>query len=149
MIVFALGAAAIIGMFFEGTRHETSIVGTWKEVKWIYEGEESFDAYDVRAEAADQLNKKIGHDFFIHENETWIFSDNGELVTSSSNNGKEMSLRWVIKGRGNILVLKDGSEPVEAYNITRLDDNKMVLNFDVDLKAKGVAELTFERIIQQ
>ena len=149
MIVFGLGAVAIIGMFFEGTRHESSIVGTWKEVKWAYEGEESFDAYDVRAEAADQLNKKIGHDFFIHENETWVFSDNGALITKSSNNGKEMALRWVIKGRGNILVLKDGTDPVESYNITRLDDNKMVLNFDVDLQAKGVAELTFERIIQQ
>lgn len=145
-IVFTIAALAIAGMLTVGAEPEKLIVGTWKQVKWVYEGDEDFNDFDVRGATADKLNKIIGHDFFVHENETWYFAEDGTLTTQRLTGGSLIYLNYVIKGRGNILVLKDGNDPVESYNITTLTDEKLVLNFDVDLRARGVAELTFERI---
>lgn len=145
-IVFTIAAAAIAGMLTTGAEPERLIVGTWKQVKWVYEGEEDFEDFDVRGATADRLNKIIGHDFFVHENETWYFSEDGTLTTQRLTGGSLIYLNYVVKGRGNILLLKDGDERLESYNITTLTDKKLVLNFDVDMRARGVAELTFERI---
>lgn len=144
--VFLLAIAAIIGLFAVGDRHENAIVGEWKEVKWKYEGEEEFEDFDLRAEATEVLNQRIGRKFFKHKDEVWQFHSNGTMTTRSAENGDEKDLRWVIKGRGNILVLKDGSTPLEYYNITSLNDDSLVLYFDLDLQAKGVAELRFKKV---
>jgi hypothetical protein len=146
--VFLLAIVAIIGLFSVGDRHENVIIGEWKEVQWIYEGQDNTESSGFKKQAASEMNKKIGRDFFMHEDEIWEFNPNGTMTTRSAKNGDEHNLRWVIKGRGNILVLKDGSTPIEYYNITTLNEDSMVLYFDLDLQAKGVAELRFKKVNQ-
>jgi hypothetical protein len=52
-------------------------------------------------------------------------------------------VRWKLKGRGHILELEYDNRIVEHYNLTELNDNTMVLNFDSDIQVKGIAKLTF------
>ncbi len=140
------GIVSILFMLNVGTRHEEIIVGAWKEIKWTYEGAEDKEDTLLRAEALKSLRSIIGQDFLIHENETWIFTPEGQLITSTKPTENDMRLRWLLKGRGNILVIKNGDIPIESYNITKLNDEILVLSFNVEIGAKGVAELTFERI---
>ncbi len=145
LVTFSVGALAIVAMMLLGTRHELDIIGDWQEVKWVYEGREEWDDYDVRSDMFRHLNHTIGKEFFVHENETWSFQADGTLSTTTVEHDHDMNLRWVIKGRGNVLVLKNGDEVIESYHITELTKDTMKLYYAVDLQAKGVAKLVFER----
>jgi hypothetical protein len=123
---------------------EQTILGEWKELNWEYERVDKMDDTLTEKVISDDVKKHIGQHLVIHEAETWQFLPNGRLKLISSDD--ERIVRWRIKGRGHILQIKyDDEKIVENYNLTELDENTMVLNFDSDLQARGIAKLTFQR----
>jgi hypothetical protein len=123
---------------------ERQILGEWEEMAWEYErvnmtGEDTLD----RKAITDDVKELIGQDLVIHQAEKWIFLPNGKLKLISEN--EEKTIRWRLKGRGHILQLKYSNDTVENYSLTELDKNRMILNFESDVHARGIAKLTFEK----
>jgi hypothetical protein len=122
---------------------EKIIIGEWQETIWEYEKtNENGESYSLDKLAA-SVKDLSGQNLIIHKAEEWEFSPNRRLKLTSEDGEKIVS--WRIKGRGHILQLKyDGSE-TEQYNLTELTRDRMVLNFDSDIQARGIAKLTFEK----
>ncbi|MFN3918078.1 MAG: hypothetical protein ACK4K0_10085 [Flavobacteriales bacterium] len=123
---------------------ETQILGEWNELTWEYErvnltGADSLD----RKAITEDVKELIGQDLVIHQAEKWVFLPNGRLKLISEN--EEKTIRWRLKGRGHILQLKYSNDTVENYSLTELDKKRMVLNFESDVHARGIAKLTFEK----
>lgn len=123
---------------------EQTIIGEWKELAWEYERVDKVGDTVTEKVISDEVKQHIGQHLVIHEAETWEFMPNGQLKLITAD--EEKIVKWRIKGRGHILQIKYVDENVvENYNLTELDDNTMVLNFDSDLQARGIAKLTFQR----
>lgn len=142
IIVFMVVVTTIITLISFSQSPEKKIVGQWNELSWEYERVNIVGDTNKR-EITDDVKKIIGQHLLIHEAETWKFLPNGKLVLKSGST--ERLVKWKIKGRGHILQLKYDDEVVENYNLTELDNNKMVLNFDSEIQARGIAKLTFEK----
>lgn len=123
---------------------EDVISGEWEEISWEYEKVNKPDKATIRDYSSAEIKKMIGQDLVIHEAEKWSFMANGKLKLEGKNNTK--TVEWRIKGRGHVLQIKYDNGIVENYNITFLKNNTLVLNFDLEVKAKGIAQLTFNRI---
>jgi hypothetical protein len=121
---------------------EKKIVGLWSEKSWEYERVNKVGDTNSK-EITDDVKKIIGQHLLIHEAETWQFLPNGKLLLKSGST--ERLVDWKIKGRGHILQLKYDDNIVENYNLTELDNNTMILNFDSEIQARGIAKLTFEK----
>ena len=104
---------------------------------------EFYMPFPLEVSTLNDVKKIIGQHLLIHEAETWKFLSNGKLVLKAGEN--ERLVDWKIKGRGNILQLKYDDNVVENYNLTELDNNTMILNFDSEIQARGIAKLTFEK----
>lgn len=123
---------------------EKLIIGSWNELEWDYEKVNIADWDKRKSEPLFDLESEIGQHLLIHEAETWTFLPNGKLKLKGTNG--EKIVEWSIKGRGNILQLKYDKDIKENYNMTRLSNNRMVLNFESDIQARGIAKLTFEKV---
>ncbi|HRE78226.1 MAG TPA: hypothetical protein PLL09_10435 [Flavobacterium sp.] len=139
--VFLVIVGSFITLISLSQSPEKKIVGQWKELSWEYERVNKVG--DSSKEITDDVKKIIGQHLLIHEAETWQFLPNGKLLLQAGENEKLVS--WKIKGRGNILQLKYDDQVIENYNLTELDNNKMILNFDSEIQARGIAKLTFEK----
>jgi hypothetical protein len=145
-IIFSLGVTAFVIMISAAPSPESLIIGEWSELAWEYEKVNSGgdDSFQVKEKLSDELKKKIGKDLLIHEAETWTFLPNNRLKLSDG--WSEKIVHWNIKGRGHILQLKYEGDIVENYNLTKLSDHVLVLNFESDVQARGIAKLTFEKL---
>lgn len=123
---------------------EQQILGEWKEVNWEYEKVDETERVARYRHISDFVKQTMGQHLIIHQAETWTFLDNGKLKLSGDNS--EEIVNWSIKGRGHILELRHDNDAVEYYDITGLDRQNMVLNFDSDMQVRGIAKLTFEKI---
>lgn len=142
--VFVAGFSSFFIMITTTNNPENIIVGEWKELAWEYEKVDKVDSsgFDF---TSDNIKEAVAQHLVIHQAEVWTFLPNGRLKLQS--NGEEKVVTWRIKGRGNILQLKhDNNNTVENYNLTLLDNNSLVLNFEADIQARGIAKLTFEKI---
>lgn len=119
---------------------ELLIVGQWNETQWQYEKV----GFQENINHVNELKQAARKDLMIHEAETWRFLPNGTLQLCGKDSTK--CVKWLIKGRGHILQLKheDGNWS-ENYNIDVLDSNTLVVNFETDIEAKGLAKLTFNK----
>ncbi len=140
--VFVLGFACFLVMLLSSPNPESLILGEWKEMAWEYEMVDKV-AKDDMAELSHELKDHSGKDLVIHKAETWTFLPNGKLKLTHDDD--EKTVNWRIKGRGHILQIKYDNDTVEHYNLSELRSNKMVLNFEVDLQARGIAKLTFKK----
>lgn len=124
---------------------EQQILGEWKEMAWEYEMVDKADN-DIThySQVSDYVKNSMGQSLVIHKAEVWTFMPQGKLKLSG--NDREETVTWRMKGRGHILELKHEDNTIEHYNLTELDNNKMVLNFDSDMQVRGVAKLTFEKL---
>lgn len=124
---------------------ESQILGTWNERSWEYEKaysrstRKAFDNDTISQSVRDQLGRHL----VIHSAETWKFNPDGTLLLHGMDTVKEV--KWKLKGRGHILELEYADSVIEHYNLTELNDTKMVLNFDSDIQVKGIAKLTFDK----
>jgi len=122
---------------------EKIIIGEWQETIWEYEKtNENGESYNLDKLAA-SVKDLSGQNLIIHKAEEWEFLPNRRLKLTSEDGEKIVS--WRIKGRGHILQLKYDSIGTEQYNLTELTRERMVLNFDSDIQARGIAKLTFEK----
>ncbi len=124
---------------------EDIIIGEWEELKWEYEkvdktGNDSVNYKHI----SDDVKDLIGQNLIIHKAETWIFLPDHRVRLLGENTDK--IVKWRIGGRGNILQFKHDSATIENYNLSELNDHTMVLNFEADIQAKGIAKLTFKKI---
>jgi len=141
-VVFLVIVATIFTLMSFSQSPEKKIVGQWNEKSWEYERVNKVGDTNSK-EITDDVKKIIGQHLLIHEAETWQFLPNGKLLLKSGST--ERLVDWKIKGRGHILQLKYDDNVVENYNLTELDNNTMILNFDSEIQARGIAKLTFEK----
>lgn len=141
-VVFLVIVATIFTLMSFSQSPEKKIVGQWNEKSWEYERVNKVGDTNSK-EITDDVKKIIGQHLLIHEAETWQFLPNGKLLLKSGST--ERLVDWKIKGRGHILQLKYDDDVVENYNLTELDNNTMILNFDSEIQARGIAKLTFEK----
>lgn len=115
---------------------EDSIVGCWTESDWRYE----------RVDAVAPATEGRSHRRVLrHEAEYWELLPGGEIVIGRRD-GRARRARWRLKGRGHVLTLRfpDTGE-VEVYKVQELDDDELVLHYDLGMEVRGIARLTFRR----
>lgn len=144
IIIFSLGLISFIVLITKSSSPEEQILGEWKEMSWDYEKVNKPNKASLRDYSSAEIKQLIGQDLVIHEAEKWEFLPNGQLKLIGEDTIKMVN--WRIKGRGHILQIKYDDGVIENYNITVLRNKKLVLNFDLDVKAKGIAQLTFNKI---
>ncbi|WP_333695690.1 hypothetical protein [Flavobacterium sp.] len=140
--VFLLISTTVFLLFFSSQSPEKTIVGNWSELSWEYERVNLNESNQTK-EISPEVKKIIGQHLLIHEAEVWQFLPNGKLILKAGT--EERIVDWKIKGRGHILQLKYENNIIENYNLTELGAHKMVLNFDSEIQARGIAKLTFEK----
>lgn len=125
---------------------EKVIIGEWQELKWEYEKvNKSSNSVNYKI-ISDEVKSLIGQNLIIHKAETWQFLPDRRVLLKTEDGAKIAN--WHIKGRGHILQLKyENSNSIENYNITELNEHELVLNFDMNIQAKGIAKLTFKKNI--
>jgi hypothetical protein len=142
--IFSLGLTSFVYVVKNAPSPETVILGEWQELAWEYEKvnktTNDSDRYKI---ISDDVKHLIGQNLIIHEAESWVFLPNGRLRLTTKNGTK--TVKWRIKGRGHVLVLKYDENISEIYNISELDEDKLVLNFEADIQARGIAKLTFNK----
>ncbi len=113
---------------------ERMIRGKWKETNWSYENVDktSFLYHDIR-----MVHK--------HESESWRFMPRNQLHFY---NGDDVTGKatWKIKGRGHVLQLTYEDGDTELYDIKELNDQELILNFDIGMESRGIARLVFTKI---
>lgn len=123
---------------------EQQIIGTWNEKAWEYEKVNTpKDLVKVKDTFSQVVKDQLGKHLVIHSAEQWKFNRDGTLLLTG--NGGNKTVKWKLKGRGHILELEYHDHIIEHYNVTKLTNNQMVLNFDSDIQVKGVAKLTFNK----
>lgn len=137
--VFVFSIFCLVLLFNAATNPEKAILGTWQETQWTFEKGIAFAA-DI---AAASKAKSTQPEFSFHKAEGWEFLPGGRLRLQIG--GQEEMLSWRIKGRGHVLQIQYGNDRTENYQLTVLDKNKMVLNAESDVQARGIAQLIFER----
>ncbi len=138
--VFALGLTGFTVMMQSSSSPEKLILGPWDEKTWKYEKGSAIGA-DIAAASKTQTKPLQG--FSLHEAENWEFLPGGKLRVTV--NDEVQQLKWNIKGRGHVLQIKYAPGHVENYQLTQLSKDKMVLDAESDVQARGIARLTFER----
>ncbi len=126
---------------------EDLLIGDWSESSWQYErvaklAHKRESCSDSLSEA---LKEHLGKDLFLHENETWTFYPDGRLKISVPE-GPRKNYFWRLKGRGDVLVIKDENrQPMEHYKITQINKKTLTLNFELDIQVKGLARMSFKK----
>lgn len=142
LLFAATGMLGVIG-YVESPEHV--ILGTWKEQSWEYEKAYNVATRNVmnRDTISQTVKDQLGRHLIIHSAETWDFNPDGKLLLHGANTIKQV--KWKLKGRGHILELEYDDNVIEHYNLTELNENTMVLNFDSDIQVRGIAKLTFNK----
>lgn len=142
LTAFLTGILVFVSLISSAPSPERTILGEWKELQWEYEKVNKSENTEYSSQ---ETREQAGQHLVIHQAENWTFLPGGKLKLSGKNKNKIVS--WRIKGRGHILELKYDNNTKEHYNLTRLDDDKMVLNFESDMQVRGIAKLTFEKLL--
>jgi len=147
IVYFFIFSLAFGGLFFlihQADSPESLVIGQWSEVAWEYEKtDKPLKDSLSKGYITEYVKFMTGQDLIIHEAESWEFMPDGTLRLRGENLDK--TVRWRIKGRGHLLLLKYNDNEEEHYNITELSKDKLVLNFESDAQARGIAKLTFSK----
>ncbi|SKB25776.1 hypothetical protein SAMN05660226_00027 [Parapedobacter luteus] len=138
--VFAFILMGFTWLIRSAPNPERLILGQWKETGWVYER-----LNKVGDEEKVNMQETLRDGLVLHKAEIWSFLPNGRLRLQKSD-GEEETIRWAIKGRGNILEIKYNDGHKEQYDLSQLADDQLVLNFELDTQVKGLAKLTFDRL---
>ncbi|HLP38447.1 hypothetical protein [Lacibacter sp.] len=138
-LVFLCGILGVFMLFNASANPEKLILGKWKETDWKFETGIAFAA-DIAAASKAKVTQP---EFSFHRAEDWEFLPGGHLRLKIA--GQQELLTWRIKGRGHVLQIQYGNDRIENYQLTVLDNNKMILNAESDVQARGISQLIFER----
>ncbi|MCE7053348.1 hypothetical protein LZF95_01580 [Algoriphagus sp. AGSA1] len=148
-LLYPTSFSLVLGVYFTLLSFQESpeiqLLGEWKEVSWEYEkldsliSDESFDYM-----LTDHIKSQISKNLIIHKAEIWNFVD--EHTLQMKNNDSQNSLKWTLKGRGNILQIHGSEGIMEYYVIQELSADRMVLHFSFDMQLRGIVKMTFERL---
>ncbi len=142
IVVFFIGFACFCGLLIVSSNPEKVILGEWKEMTWEYEIADNAPSQN-EIHLTDELRNQSCKNMVMHKAETWTFLPDGKLKLSTQEQSHIVD--WRIKGRGHILQIKYNNDTVEHYNLSELNGNEMVLNFEVDVQVRGIAKLTFKK----
>lgn len=118
---------------------ERDFLGKWKELTWEYKEAEHF----LLNRLGNRQNQVAEDSIRIHSAETWDFKRNGVLVLTKADDSSK-TMKWSLKGRGNILEITDGAV-TEHYDISTIAGDKIELNYLTDIHVKESARLVFEK----
>lgn len=125
---------------------ETRIVGAWQEVSWSYEkADDHGSGVGSGATFDEALRREVSKGLLIHESETWRFDPGARLVLQKQDRTDD-SLQWRIKGRGHMLELRFNDRHQEVYQICSLDNDRLVLQFNNNMIARGIVRIVFKRV---
>jgi len=142
--IFSVAFSGLFYLVFQSESPEALVVGKWSEIAWEYEkADKPIKDSLSKGYITEYVKFMTGQSLIIHEAESWEFLPNGKLRLKGENLDKEVN--WRIKGRGHLLLLKYNDNEEEHYNITELTKDKLVLNFESDAQARGIAKLTFSK----
>lgn len=119
---------------------ENKLYGRWREVSWSYE-KANTDNFEITEEIKDDISQGM----VIHKSELWSIKPNARLLLKSRNQATK-SLKWHLEGRGNILKIVYNKSKVEYYQIYKITNNSMILNFENNIHAKGRVKIEFKKI---
>lgn len=133
-------ASALVGCA-ESPEH--LLAGQWREAAWSYERldlpEAEVDSWTSTADLVRQMDRRIVR----HEAESWRFLPDGTLLISSRD-GRTQRAKWRLKGRGHVLtILADRQTGLEVYDIKELNENELVLHYEIGMEVRGIAKLSF------
>ncbi len=122
---------------------ERAILGEWKEVSWVYDRNDQ--GQKVKQEINSEERVDIANHLVIHKFENWTFRKDYSIKLHERS-GSEHQAKWRLKDRGRILTLinKDGTH--EAYSVSSLKKDELVLHFDTDVHARGIVKITLKKI---
>src|SRR5690606_3155956 len=117
---------------------EKLVLGEWKETDWQYmsfaspadSGADGFISGIERAQYAEHV--------IYHEAESWCFNPDGTLILTKPE--ATYTLKWFIKGRGNVLELRYNDNRTEHYNMHITRDGVLELYHELDTGIKGTAK---------
>jgi hypothetical protein len=126
-------ASLVIFLGFTVRNPEGVILGKWEETDWTYEKIENESVYDL---GLAEIKK--------HEAEQFVFTEDNQ-VEFYKNGRKTAAATWTIKGRGHILRIDHEDGSMELFDIKELNDDELILNFDIGMETRGIAKLIFSR----
>lgn len=142
--LFLSGIIAIIITLVLTESPEKLILGEWDEVKWEYERvNKTMENKKKNDHLSHEIKNVVGQDLIIHQAESWRFLPDGVLELKKKD--QIQRVHWSIKGRGHILQLHYNNHFIENYNIDRLKNNELTINFEADIEVRGIAKLTFKK----
>lgn len=144
-----LGLVGIAVHVVIGDAHpEKRLLGQWKEVSWTYE---KIDPTPLELSTGTTLGQELRNEItkglVIHESETWRFAPGSELVLHK-NGARNDTLQWKLKGHGHMLQLVFNDTHQEVYQLRKLKEDEMVLQFNNDMIARGVVKIVFKRVTE-
>ncbi|HTH58030.1 MAG TPA: hypothetical protein VL728_18410 [Cyclobacteriaceae bacterium] len=138
-VTIAMALLLGMGVIANTKSAEELLIGSWEEVSWKYE------KYGQRTPPDAQWHE-LSENLIVHQAETWNFEDGNKFVISPrKTNENAATSSWHIKGRGNILELKEGNA-IEHYQIENVTQDSFTLFFSFDLQVKGIVRITFRRV---
>lgn len=150
-LIYALAFGTCLALFIimsvSSPSPNITILGKWQEVSWEYEKLPDTHTAALGKHINNTLRNEITRELVIHQAETWEFLPDGKLLLHTDE--KSVPLQWTLKSRGNILKLDHRETSPEHYNLQALNENEMVLYFNTDLQAKGIAKMKFKKIHQK
>lgn len=121
---------------------EELLVGKWKEVTWKIE-KSSNGGQKIEPDKGQIY--EICQNLIIHKAEIWEFEKNKNLTLFSGSNKLE-TVKWNVKGRGNILEIKHPDQRLEDYQIQVISDDCLIIHFSFDLQVRGIVKMIFTKV---
>lgn len=145
--LFAIAGLIFYGISLYGTQNDRELIGLWKESEWKYEKGDVYlndNEYVQKATLSENLKSEVADNIILHQGEYWEFLPGRKLKIVLED--EDLIVDYVLKGRGHILKITHSNDVVEHYTIQRISRHELVLNFYVETQARGIVQLTFERI---
>ena len=145
VVVFLIFSFIMLGVWiFNHHQHpEQAILGTWKEVDWVY-AKVNGKKKAVQQALTSEERYEVANHLVIHKFENWTFFED-RTVRLHEASGSEHKAKWRISGRGHILKIINPDETVEVYQIETLTQHRLILHFETNVHARGIVKITFKR----
>ena len=144
---FIVGMLLFYVMIIQDKSPDQKIVGKWREVSWQYEkvNRKKATSQVPKKQISDEVKQELAKSLIIYKAKTWEFLPDGRLLLHQED-GRSSELKWNLKGRGHILELRTEDQTMEYYDLSDISRKEMVLYFDVEIQAKGIVRMKFEKI---
>jgi hypothetical protein len=151
--VLGVSVLAVLGSTLGGceAEPERQLAGCWGESSWRYERvSEPGAAMGIWNDGV-RLREYPDRRVARHEAEHWEFHPDGHVDILTRDGGRSRA-RWRLKGRGHVMTLRfpqradEQSAGFEVYRVQELDDERLILHYDVGMQVRGVARIEFRRL---